>query len=101
MRSPRPRTSVIPVGPAASRRSPSMSARPSRAARSGIFSSMMVWRVASATEVTNGVPPNVEPCVPGPRARAISSRVSIAPMGTPLARALANVMISGSIPACS
>ena len=55
-------------------------------------------RVASATEVMNGVPPKVEPCVPATRTLAISSRVSMAPMGTPLARAFARVMISGSIP---
>src|SRR5438128_2575589 len=101
MSRPRPRTSRIPTGPCANRLRPSMRRRPIRAARSGIFSPSTVWSVASATEVTNGVPPNVEPCVPGPSARATSSRVSMAPIGTPLASALARVMTSGSIPECS
>ncbi len=72
-----------------------------RAARSGIFSSITVARVASATELTKGVPPKVDPCVPGVRTLATSSRASMAPIGTPLARALATVMMSGSTPACS
>src|SRR5437867_1840782 len=101
MSRPRPRTSRIPTGPCANRLRPSMRRRPILAARSGIFSPSTVWSVASATEVTNGVPPNVEPCVPGPSARATSSRVSMAPIGTPLASALARVMTSGSIPECS
>src|SRR5437899_1922465 len=101
MSRPRPRTWRIPTGPCANRLRPSMRRRPIRAARSGIFSPSTVWSVASATEVTNGVPPNVEPCVPGPSARATSSRVSMAPIGTPLASALARVMTSGSIPECS
>src|SRR5439155_759382 len=68
MSRPRPRTWRIPTGPCANRLRPSMRRRPIRAARSGIFSPSTVWSVASATEVTNGVPPNVEPCVPGPSA---------------------------------
>ena len=54
--------------------------------------------VASATEVTNGVPPKVDPWVPAIRTLAMSSRVSMAPIGTPLASAFASVMMSGSIP---
>ena len=79
-------------------RSPSVRYRPICAARSQSLPSRIVVSVASATEVMNGVPPNVEPCVPAISTLAISSRVSMAPIGTPLARALASVMMSGSMP---
>ncbi len=72
-----------------------------RAARSEIFSSRIVVSVARATEATNGVPPKVDPWLPGPSVRATSSRARVAPMGTPLASALARVMMSGSTPAYS
>ena len=84
-----------------SARRPSISSRPILAARSGSLSPITVVSVASATCVTNGVPPKVEPWEPAVSTDAASSRHSMAPMGTPLARAFASVMTSGSTPACS
>ncbi len=56
--------------------------------------------MASATEATNGVPPNVDAWVPAVSPRATGSRATMAPMGTPFASPLASVMISGSTPQC-
>ncbi len=98
IRSPLPRTARTAGFAAWMARSPSIKYRPMRVARSQSLPSRIVVRVASATEVTNGVPPNVDPCVPATRTVAISSRVSMAPIGTPLARAFASVMMSGSMP---
>ena len=85
----------------AMRRRPSIKYRPIRAARSGIFSSRTVVKLAMATAVTNGLPPNVVPWVPGVRTLPASRVASVAPMGRPFASALATVMMSGSIPLCS
>ena len=52
----------------------------------------------SPTAVANGLPPKVLPWLPGPNADATSSVARVAPMGTPLARALASVMTSGATP---
>ena len=69
-----------------------------RAARSGSFSSSSVVSTVSPTAVANGLPPKVLPWVPGVKAWATSSVASVAPIGIPLARALATVMMSGSMP---
>ncbi len=71
------------------------------AARSGSRSSIRVAKTVTPTAVANGLPPKVEPWVPGVNADATLSVARVAPIGTPLARALARVMMSGSIPECS
>ena len=62
---------------------------PTRPARSASLSSMSVLKTVTPTAVASGLPPNVEPCVPGVKALATSSVASVAPIGTPLASALA------------
>ena len=49
---------------------------------------------ASAADVESGLPPNVVPWLPGVRASAIASLVSIAPIGMPLPSAFASVITS-------
>ncbi len=98
--SPCPRTCVITGSFFCIARKPSISSRPRAAALSGILSPMIAVSVASATEVTNAEPANVEPWVPALSAWATCSRQSMAPMGMPLASALASVMTSGSTPEC-
>ena len=71
------------------------------AARSGRRSSISVVNTVRPTAVTNGLPPKVEPWVPGVNADATLSVARVAPIGTPLASALASVMMSGSMPECS
>src|SRR5678815_2511141 len=102
IRRPRPRTAVAAFGwRARTASSCSRSTRPMEAARSGRRSSIRVANTVTPTAVTNGLPPNVEPWVPGVNADATLSVASVAPIGTPLASALARVMMSGSIPECS
>ncbi len=72
-----------------------------RSARSGSRSSTSVVNTVSPTAVANGLPPKVEPWLPGVKTCATSSVASVAPIGTPLASALASVMMSGVTPACS
>ena len=57
-------------------------------------------KVATPTVVANGFPPNVVPWVPAIITRATLSRATIAPIGMPLASALASVITSGSTPQC-
>src|SRR5262245_29866300 len=97
---PLPRTSWIAGTVAARARSRPMRWDPTRSARSGSRSSSIVVNVATPTVVANGLPPKVVPCVPGIITRAQASRATMAPMGTPLARAFASVMTSGSTPQC-
>ena len=72
-----------------------------RSARSGSRSSTSVVNTVRPTAVAKGLPPKVVPWLPGVNTRATSSVARVAPMGTPLARALASVMMSGATPACS
>src|SRR5262249_27702284 len=101
MSRPRPLTARTTGCFVAKRRRPSIRYRPILAARSGIFSSSTVVKLAIATAVTNGLPPNVVPCVPGVSTLPTSRVASVAPMGRPFASALATVMMSGSTPLCS
>ena len=61
---------------------------------------MMMSKAAQPTAQARGLPPKVEPCVPGPNDGAMRSVVSIAPMGKPLPRAFALVRMSGAMPPC-
>src|SRR5258705_1781531 len=100
--SPRPRTAVATFGYRARTASSWLcSTLPVAAARSGSRSSMRGGKTAKPTAGTNGLPPKVEPWVPGVNADATLSVARVAPIGTPLASALASVMMSGSIPECS
>src|SRR5215475_14466298 len=99
---PRPRTSLIALGYFARRvSSPSRRSLPMRAARSASLSSSSVAKTVTPTAVASGLPPKVEPWLPGVKALATLSVARVAPMGTPLARALARVMMSGATPECS
>ena len=53
---------------------------------------------AQAAAAASGFPPNVEPWEPGVRDSAIDAVVQRAPKGSPLANALARVIMSGSTP---
>src|SRR5215475_2839428 len=74
-----------------------MTYRPVFAARSGIRSSIIVVSVASATEVTNRVPPNVEPCVFRARTLATSSRAIVLTPGTHGSRRVAELAQPGQV----
>src|SRR5688572_27077467 len=100
MSSPLPRTSLMIGSFLPSSRRPSISSPPRWASRSGSLSPMTVVSMASATEVTNAEPAKVEPWEPAVSTEATCSRQSMAPMGMPLASALASVMTSGSTPEC-
>ena len=95
-----PRTSRIAGTLAASARRRPIRCVPTRSARSGSRSSSIVVKVATPTVVANGFPPNVVPWLPAIITRAHASRATIAPIGIPLARALARVITSGSTPQC-
>ena len=56
--------------------------------------------VARAATLVTGLPPNVEICRPL-KLSAISGRVMVTPIGVPLARPLALVMMSGTTSQCS
>ena len=58
----------------------------------------MVSSTATAAAETRGVPPKVVAWVPGPKDAATFSVARQAPMGSPLAMALARVMTSGVTP---
>src|SRR5207245_1131297 len=96
MSRPLPRTARMTGRVVAMRRRPSIKYRPIRAARSGIFSSRTVVKLAMATAVTNGLPPNVVPWVPGVRTLPASRVASVAPMGRPFASAMARRSLYGT-----
>ena len=55
--------------------------------------------VVRAACIASGLPPNVEPCSPAPINRENGFLTSVAPIGTPEPKPLANVTTSGVIPA--
>ena len=61
------------------------------------LSSFMISKVFKPATIANGLPPNVEPCLPGEiRLEAFSLAIH-APMGIPEAKPLASVTTSGFI----
>ncbi len=100
--SPIPRISLI-MSPVLSRTRFSISRAysPVSALIRTTLSLFMISRVFRAAAQTRGEPPKVVAWLPGARARATSSLSMIAPMGSPAARALAEVMMSGLSPKCS
>ena len=61
---------------------------PRAAARAERFSCSRVWRTAAAEAAQRGLPPRVQPWVPGLKKAARSGRARIAPTGRPPPRAL-------------
>ena len=64
------------------------------------FSSAITSSVVKPAVVANGLPPNVEPCLPGTKVSAAAPRAKQAPIGTPEPKPLARLITSGKIPAC-
>ena len=71
---------------------------PRAAARAAKPSFSIVSTTASPAAHARGLPPKVEPCLPGPSTAAASPRAMQAPIGTPLPSALAVVITSGAMP---
>ncbi len=91
--SPRPRTSVTASRLRAARRWPT--SPPLAVARVSRSSSSMASSTASPARALIGLPPNVEPCIPGCSNSAAVQIPMSAPMGMPPAKPLAKVMASG------
>src|SRR6266545_710084 len=97
---PWPRTSTTPGCPASASRSPPSKIPPTRSAFFIRPSSSIAASVASAAAQASGLPPKVEPCVPGWNSCAAGPPARQTPIGTPEARPLASSTTSGRIPAC-
>ena len=78
---PSPRTSPMQENCSAHWRKRALTRSPVRWARAGIFSASIASRTASAAAQASGVPPKVEPCVPGVKSSACFSAAQIAPIG--------------------
>ena len=97
---PMPRISNTPATPASAAARPLRIASPTRIAFSSSPSSFIVSSVVTTPHMASGLPPKVEPWLPGlntPRARLPTTQ---APTGTPEARPLASGTTSGWMPAC-
>src|SRR5882672_2014084 len=97
---PLPRISLMPATPASLAPMPSRVMLPSLPARVARPSSSMTASVASAATQARGLPPKVEPCLPGVKASATAPLARHAPIGNPFASPLASVTTSGLMPAC-
>src|SRR6185436_9099509 len=98
--SPLQRISLTPVSPASLAARPSRITPPSLPARAPRCSSSMIASVVRAATHANGLPPKVEPCLPGVKTFAAAPLAKHAPIGKPLASPLASVMTSGLMPVC-
>ncbi len=97
---PMPRTSTTPFRPAKASTRPLRITPPTRSALASRPSSFIVSMVVRTAVMASGLPPKVEPWLPGLNTPLARPPTTQAPTGTPEPKPLASGTTSGRKPAC-